>query len=196
MADILMPEGHPAFPVIREYASRHGLRVLTTEPDGGDVLFIISWSFKVWPHLYDRAYVIHESALPQGRGWSPLVHQILEGKNQISYTMIRVDEGIDTGPIVMQKTLVLEGNELAPEIHQKSASLKCSMMQEALHGRLEERPQVGEPTYYPRRTPKDSALDPDKSIREQFNLLRVCDDRFPAFFDLDGHLYEIKLRRL
>jgi hypothetical protein len=42
--------------------------------------------------------------------------------------------------------------------------------------------QTGEPSWYKRRRPADSELDPDLSIREQFNLLRTVDnERYPAF---------------
>jgi methionyl-tRNA formyltransferase len=52
------------------------------------------------------------------------------------------------------------------------------------------------PTYYRRRTPEDSRLDPQRSIAEQFDLLRVVDpDRFPAFFDLCGHRYVVRIEK-
>ena len=54
-----------------------------------------------------------------------------------------------------------------------------------------------QPTYYTRRSPDDSQLDPQKSIAEQFNLIRLCDpDRFPAFFELYGHKYKITLEKI
>ena len=47
-------------------------------------------------------------------------------------------------------------------------------------------------TYRPKRTPEDSRLDLNKSINEQFNLLRVCDkNRFPAFFVIHGKKYKV-----
>jgi methionyl-tRNA formyltransferase len=50
--------------------------------------------------------------------------------------------------------------------------------------------QTGESTYYSRRIPSDSRLDPEKTITEQFNLLRVVDnERYPAFFELYGRRY-------
>lgn len=194
--DVLMPADHPAFPHVQEWANSHDVRMLTVQPESGDVLFMLSWPYKAWPVDYDKAYVIHESDLPKGRGWSPLAHQILEGKNSIPFTAIRADEGIDTGPAVLRETLTLSGYELADEIHAKSAEVKCKMMLEILLFPLQEVPQTGEPSHYARRTPKDSELDPDKTIREQFNLMRICDPRFPAFFELDGHRYEIQLKRL
>ena len=48
-----------------------------------------------------------------------------------------------------------------------------------------------------RRTPADSRLDPDKSIAEQFELLRVVDNqRYPAFFDHRGRRYRITIEKV
>ena len=45
------------------------------------------------------------------------------------------------------------------------------------------RAQVGKSEFYSKRTPKDSELDINKSIKDQFNLLRICNnEQFPAFF--------------
>jgi methionyl-tRNA formyltransferase len=52
-------------------------------------------------------------------------------------------------------------------------------------------------TYYRKRTPEDSRIDPQRPIAEQFDLLRICDPgRYPAFFDLHGHRYRIRLDKL
>jgi hypothetical protein len=54
--------------------------------------------------------------------------------------------------------------------------------------------QTGEPSFYKKRTPGDSRLDPQKSLAEQFNLLRVVDnDRYPAFFEWNGRRYNLKI---
>jgi len=51
-------------------------------------------------------------------------------------------------------------------------------------------------SFYLRRRPEDSRLDPDKTIREQFNLLRVVDnEKYPAFFDLHGQRFLLKVEK-
>ena len=56
--------------------------------------------------------------------------------------------------------------------------------------------QVGEVTYYRRRTIEDQRIDPHKSIYDQFNKLRVSDNiRFPAFFTINDIDYEIKIKK-
>jgi len=54
--------------------------------------------------------------------------------------------------------------------------------------------QSGVESFYPKRTPKDSNLDINKTIKEQFNLLRIVNnEEFPAFFEIDGHRYALKI---
>jgi methionyl-tRNA formyltransferase len=53
-----------------------------------------------------------------------------------------------------------------------------------------------EPSYWPRRKPEDSRIDPYKSIASQFDILRVSDTkRYPAFFDFRGETFELKLEK-
>ena len=55
---------------------------------------------------------------------------------------------------------------------------------------------MGKATFYRRRTPVDSELDPRESLAKQFNLLRMCDNaRYPAFFTLKGRMYRLKIYR-
>jgi methionyl-tRNA formyltransferase len=54
--------------------------------------------------------------------------------------------------------------------------------------------QHGEVSYYKRRSKSSSELNPNLSIKDQFNLLRVVDnERYPAFFFLNGQKYIIKI---
>jgi hypothetical protein len=56
--------------------------------------------------------------------------------------------------------------------------------------------QSGRGSYYPRRRPGDSKVDPDFSLRQVFLQLRVADnDNYPVFFELNGHKYELRISR-
>jgi len=58
------------------------------------------------------------------------------------------------------------------------------------------RAQAGDPSYYRRRRPPDGQLDPDQSLRAQFNLLRVSDNqRYPAWFKIEGVRYALKIEK-
>ena len=57
-------------------------------------------------------------------------------------------------------------------------------------------PQDGEDTFYLRRRKKHNELDPNKTISEQFNLLRIVDnERYPDFFNLHGKEYILKISK-
>ena len=140
--------------------------------------------------------VVHGSALPEGKGWSPLTWQILEGRTDIPVTLFEAGEAVDSGDVYAEGTLHFEGHELVDELRERQGELTIALVLEFLETFPPKggRKQKGTETFYRRRTPKDSELDPDKSIAEQFNLLRVVDnERYPAFFRHRGHTYELKI---
>jgi len=144
--------------------------------------------------------VIHESALPEGRGMSPLTWQILEGQSEIPITLFEAVKELDAGSIYLQERVDLKGTELLPEIRKATAVLALSLILQfveaypSILGRSRE--QTGTPTYYKRRRPPDSRLDPNKTIQDQFNLFRACDnDHYPAYFVLKGETYVLRISK-
>lgn len=165
----------------------------------GDCAFFLSCERIVPAHIRARNthnIVIHGSALPKGKGMSPLTWQILEGKNRIPHTVFEAAEHIDSGAVYERADLVLEGHELLDEMHKKQGELIVRL---ALHfvdrfppARMA--PQRGATSVYRRRSPKDSELDPQKSLAESFNVLRVVDNKkYPAFFRHKGHVYVLRI---
>ncbi len=139
--------------------------------------------------------VVHESDLPAGKGWAPLFWQILEGKNVIPVILFEATEKADAGNIYLRDYIRLNGYELHDEIRKMQAEKTIELCLRF----IKEYPpkslvQKGKPSFYPKRTPEDSKLDIRKSIKEQFNLLRtVSNDEYPAFFEIDGHRYILKI---
>ncbi len=171
------------------------------ETGAADVCLLLSYE-----RVVDAAFlarhrhnlVVHASALPQGKGMSPATWQILEGKNLIPLTLFEAAEGLDSGPVYLRDELAFEGHELVEEIREAIAAATVRLMGsffDAYPAALA-KPQEGAESRYPRRGPADSELDPHKSIAEQFNLLRVCDnERYPAFFHLHGRKYVLKIHK-
>jgi methionyl-tRNA formyltransferase len=172
-------------------------------PATTDVAFMLSYPRVVRAELLARSrhnVVVHASDLPEGRGWSPLAWQILEGRDMITLTLFEVTEKVDSGPYYSKETMRFEGGELLREM-QSSLGRKIVEMCVAFlaDANLERtaRPQTGNPSWYRRRTPADSELDPKKSIAEQFELLRVVDnERYPAFFEYRGRRYTVKIEEV
>ncbi|WP_457601072.1 formyltransferase family protein [Hydrogenivirga sp.] len=166
-----------------------------------DVLFILSYFKKVPQDVLNKNkynLVVHESDLPKGRGWSPLFWQILEGRNRIPIVLIEASEEIDAGDIYIKDYVELTGSELHDEIRRIQAEKTIELCIRFLRNYKNIKPmkQIGEPTYYRRRTPTDSELNIDKSIKEQFNLLRIVNnEEYPAFFRINGIKYILKIYR-
>ena len=149
--------------------------------------------------LHRHNLVVHESALPQGQGWSPMTWQILEGASQIPITLFEATAELDSGPIYLQHTIALQGTELVEEWRSLQAEATIALCLEWLDRYAEvleqARPQQGDACYYRRRRPADSELDPQRSLAEQLNLLRVVDNqRYHAFVELRGRRYELLIQ--
>lgn len=169
----------------------------------GDVCFYLSYGRIVSRDIRERFrdnLVVHESDLPKGRGWSPLTWQVLDGQEEMAVTLLEAAEAVDAGDIYLQSYMRFEGHELIHEMRESQAAetfLLCRRFIEDPDGvRDSAVPQRGKPTFYPRRRPTDSALDPLRPIAEQFRLLRVVDnERYPAWFELGGHRYRLRIDR-
>ena len=165
----------------------------------GDILCLLGCE-KIFRQLELNQHnlVVHESHLPQGKGWSPLTWQILEGKNEIPVTLFEATEAVDAGDIYLKEIIQFKGTELLEELkHEQGEATKrliLNFVQQ--YPNVKGQPQEGEESFYPRRGPDDSELDPQKSLAEQFELLRVCDnERYPAFFHYRGEKYYVKIEK-
>lgn len=165
----------------------------------GEILILLSCEKRFDRlNLNKHNLVIHESELPKGRGWSPLTWQILEGKNKIPICLFEAEQNIDNGKVYYRDLIELKGFELIDEIRRKQAIKSFELVLKFLKERKKIKGEVqkGEPTYYKKRTPHNSRVDVNKTIIENFNLLRVVDnDRYPAFFELNGENFKIKISK-
>lgn len=107
---------------------------------------------------------LHPSLLPRHRGASPVPAAILAGDRETGVTLMLMDSGIDTGPIVAQRRFVLRGDELAPQLQQalarEAAELLADALEDWLAGRLipHPQPEVGATLTRPLRR-EDGRLD-------------------------------------
>jgi methionyl-tRNA formyltransferase len=174
------------------------------QPENSDITFYLSFSKIVSTELLQRSrhnLVVHESLLPEGKGWSPLTWQILEGKNTIPITLFEAEEKVDNGKIYLQDFMVFEGGELIGELREKQAEYTFKLgLQFLIDYEMTIKnaiAQKGPGSFYKRRTPKDSQLNTDSTLKELFNLLRVVDnEKYPAFFEHLGSKYQITVQKV
>lgn len=203
---------HPIYPLLEQWVERcqrsgHCGALATRVADlpaHGDVLFLVSCSEIVRPEVaarYRKALVLHASDLPEGRGWSPHIWEVLRGAHTLTVTLLEAARSVDSGDIWRKETIELDGTELYDEINSKLFSAELRLMDFAVDNFNDVVPQpqpLGvEVEYYPKRSPSDSRIDSGLSIASQFDLLRVSDPkRFPAFFEFRGAKYRVRLEKM
>jgi len=164
-----------------------------------DIVFILGYT-KILDNNFLNVnklnLVVHESALPYGKGFSPIQWQILEGKNEIIFTLFEAVENLDSGDIFLQKKVLFSGYELFDEIRKIQGMNTMELVKEFLdiYPEIERKPQIGNETIFPKRKDEDDMLDINKTIKEQFNHLRIANnDEYPLWFEIDGNKYIVKI---
>ena len=168
--------------------------------DEFDVLFLLAYHRLVPQSILNKNrynLVVHESDLPKGKGWAPFFWQVLEGQDLIKFSLFEATSELDAGKIYLQDELRLSGFELNGELRDMQGKLTCKMCKSfisKINSPLKAIAQEGNESFYRKRMPEDSRLDINKTIAEQFNLLRIVDNySYPAFFEIDGHRYFLKI---
>lgn len=107
---------------------------------------------------------VHASLLPRWRGAAPIQHALLAGDDESGVTIMQMEEGLDTGPILLQRSIPITPTMTAAELHDRLAELGARLLIDALSGlaakRLVARPQPDRgATYAPKLTREEGRLD-------------------------------------
>lgn len=143
--------------------------------------------------------VVHESELPSGKGFAPMTWQIIEGKNEIPVCLLEASEEVDAGDIWMKDLISLQGHELNAEWRHLQGEKTIEMCMQFINNypEMHASSQHGNSSWYPRRKPSDSILNINRTIAEQFNLLRTVDNElYPAYFEMAGYTYQLKIEKI
>ena len=101
-----------------------------------DVIVVAAFGQILRPHVLDLpphgSLNVHASLLPRWRGASPIQHAILAGDETTGITLMRMDEGLDTGPMYVQESIPIEQRETAATLHDRLAALGAIMLRRHL----------------------------------------------------------------
>lgn len=121
---------------------------------------------------------IHASLLPRWRGAAPIQRAILAGDHETGVTLMRMEAGLDTGPMLLRESLPIEDDDSAGTLHDKLAALGARLIVDAL-SRLERGELVGEAqpaegiTYAAKLDKAEAALDWHRSAVELDRAVRA-----------------------
>jgi methionyl-tRNA formyltransferase len=144
-----------------------------------DALVVVAYGEILTPDVLDiprlGAVNVHFSLLPRWRGAAPVQHAILEGDDVTGVTVMLMDEGMDTGPILATKETAIDPEEDAGTLGARLAELGGSLLVDALRGldagTIEPRSQDHtRATYAPKLTSQERSIDwattPDVIVRQ------------------------------
>ena len=136
---------------------------------------------------------IHASLLPRWRGAAPIQRALLAGDRETGISIMQMDAGLDTGPVLLQKKLAIAPDDDAETLHEKLAALGATAIVEAMvdlqSGRACASPQSAEGMTYARKIgKKDIHLD---WTRPALELERAVRAFRPAVATLDGELLRL-----
>jgi methionyl-tRNA formyltransferase len=152
--------------------------VLALEPD----LVVLADYGQIVPKellgLRHGALNLHPSLLPRHRGATPIPAAILAGDTETGVTLMRMDRGLDTGPIVSQAPVPLDGTETAPDLERSLAGVAADLLRANvgpwLRGELEARPQdASRATLTRPLSREDGRLDPARTTAELERQVRA-----------------------
>lgn len=138
-------------------------------------IFFCHWHWIVPKEIVNRFECVcfHMTDLPFGRGGSPLQNLIVRGHKETMLTALRMEEGVDTGPIYFKKPLSLKGS--ADEIYNRASALSCDMIADFVKDRPSPVPQCGDVVNFNRRTPDLSLIPLGLSLEKVYDYIRMLD---------------------
>lgn len=139
---------------------------------------------------------VHASVLPRWRGAAPIPAAILAGDEETGVTIMKMDQGLDTGPILAQRLIRLHPDETAGSLFQTLSTLGADLLLDTLpdylSGKRIPQPQPEEGvTYAPMLKKEQGRLDFTREVNELERQIRAFNPWPGAFMDFDGTMLKI-----
>ena len=135
---------------------------------------------------------IHASLLPRWRGAAPLQAALLAGDAQSGVTIMQMEEGLDTGPMLCAEAVPLGPESTAASLHDALAPLGARLILEALERQPQPRPQPeAGVTYAPKLAREDGRLDWSQAAEALHRRVRAMHPWPGAFTRLDDQTLKI-----
>ncbi|MDQ1379850.1 MAG: methionyl-tRNA formyltransferase [Actinomycetota bacterium] len=178
---------------VKQAARALGLRVLTPEKardvvdevraSGAQLGVVVAFGQLLPVALLDalpNGFVnLHFSLLPRWRGAAPVERAILAGDEETGVDLMRIEAGLDTGPVYARVRVPIDSAETAGELHARLVDAGTELLVDHLPAvpTTEPSPQVGEPTYADKLTVDEFRLDPRRPAAELVRVVRAGNPR-------------------
>lgn len=165
---------------------------------GPDVIIVVAFGQILRQEVLDLPVFgcvnVHGSLLPRWRGAAPIQAAILHGDEETGITIMKMDAGVDTGPILKQKSITIKDDDTSESLGKSLSQLGADLLIETLNDYVAgnlipiSQPEEGA-TYAPRLEKENGFLDFSKSALE-------LDCQVRAYFPWPGTFIEIDNERI
>ena len=178
----LLASGVPALPVAQPATLKSPEGRAELEAWSPDVLVVVAYGLILPPLALAIPRLgcvnIHGSLLPRWRGAAPIQRAILAGDAETGVTIMQLDAGLDTGPMLIERRRPIGTRDTAGDLHDVLAELGAAALIEALDGiaagTLKSRPQPTQgATYAPKIDKAEARIDWKKSANELDRQVRA-----------------------
>ena len=201
-----------SMPPIKEAALLHGLKIFqpkTLRSDESyeilkelapDLIVVVAYGKILSKNILELPPMgcinVHGSLLPKYRGAAPIQWSIINGEEITGITTMYMNEGLDTGDMLLQEEVSIGENETSGELFDRlckvGAELLIKTIKEIEKGSIKRvKQQDEEATYAPMLTKEISRIDWTKNARDIHNLVRGLNPWPKAFTMLDGKVLKI-----
>ena len=179
---------------------RDGAALETINKYQPDLIVVVAYGKILPPEILNAAKYgcinVHASLLPKFRGASPIQSAILAGENETGVTTMRMDEGVDTGDILLQTRVAIEHNDTAETLFEKlsvaGAELLLETIQKLPQGSITPQKQDDKSaTHCTVLTRESGKIDASKSALELANLVRGLYPWPAAYFQLQNKKFKV-----
>lgn len=143
---------------------------------GADLGVVVAFGRLVRPHVLARLDMVnlHFSLLPKWRGAAPVERAILAGDDETGVSVMRLEEGLDTGPVYARERVAIGPEETADELRSRLVAIGCRLLVATLTAGLgPPAPQAGEATYAAKLDADELHLDWSRPAVELHRVVRV-----------------------
>lgn len=144
---------------------------------------------------------LHASLLPRWRGAAPINRAIMAGDGETGVAVMRMEEGLDTGPVGLEDRIKIGADMTAGELHDMLAAAGADLMKTALAaisstGLTFTRQADDGATYAKKIDKRETRIDWSKSAKDVHNHIRGLSPFPGAWFELDGGKEKLRVRAL
>jgi len=170
-----------------------------------DVVVVVAYGLILPKAILDLPQLgclnLHGSLLPRWRGAAPIQRAVMAGDAETGVMVMRMEEGLDTGPVAMAERIAIGPDMTAGEVHDRLMGLGADLMGRALaalsRGALMFQPQPEAGVTYAAKIDKaEGRIDWSRPAAEVHDLIRGLSPFPGAFFEADGGQGPMRVKAL